>query len=377
MKDYKILPITKLSLPSWDELKEDFKEIIESGFITNNRKVKEFEAELANYLNVPEAVCVSSGSLGLILSLKCLKESGKLRGNEVILPSFTFIASANAIEWAGLTPRFVDCERDTFNIDPEKIQEAINDDTAAVMPVHTFGNPCEIKAIGEIVQANDIKCVWDSCEAFGAKYHLRRAGSFNHVDVTSGAATKVMSISEAGIIGTEDVKLAALIREARNAGNVDTLKFPGTSARMTEFQAVMGLHQIPKVDGYVQDRNRLAGLYKKELADVEGISVQHQYDRCKSSWFSFPVIVNKKKFGMSRDDLQEKLNKNGIWSRTIWFYPHCNNHPAYKNKYIYQKSLKLPNANYLSRNILCMPMWSHMNEEDVVFITDSIRKAKA
>ena len=371
ISDFKI-PITSLGLPEWDELKDDFKEVIDSKMITNNKFVKQFEKELQDYLDVPNAVCVNSGTSALILSLKALKESNRIKGNEVILPSFTFISTANAVMWAGLKPVFVDCDKNTFNIDPEKIDEAITKDTAVIMPVHIFGNPCPIKEISEIAVSHEVGLVYDSCEAFGAQYHLRRIGSFNNIDVTSGAATKSLSISEAGIIGTEDDEIAEIIKEARNAGNFDSLKWPGLSARMTEFQAVMGIHQLPKVSDYIRKRNKIADLYKKELEDVEGISYQMQEDRCTSAWFSFPTIIDKNVFGVDRNHIQEELKKVGIWARTIWFDPPVHRHSAYAAF----NNLKFPVTDYLSENILCLPMSSNMTEEDAIQVCEAIKRCK-
>jgi len=370
--DYEI-PITKLSLPDWDEVGGDFKEIMTSGMITNNKFVKDFEQKLQVYLDVPNVVCCSSGSMGMIIALKCLKESGKMNGSEVIVPSFTFIASANAIKWAGFEPVFVDCERDTFNVDPQGIANAISSKTAAIMPVHTFGNPCDVKTIAELALDRDIKLVWDSCEAMGAKYHLRKIGSFGHVDVTAGSATKVFSISEGGMIGTEDGELAALMRKCRSATNFDDLKFPGLSSRMTEFQAVVGIHQLPKLDGYVADRNKVADLYKSELSGIPGISIQEREDRCLSNWFSMPMTINKEEFGMNRDELMEALKAKGIWARNIWFYLPCHRHPAYCNT-SNTCNTNLTNTDYVSENIICLPMWSHMKEEEVLKVCGAVKE---
>jgi len=365
----KLAPIIKPLLAKYatDGFLSKIKGILESGMVTDHIYVRELEKNISSYLRVKNVVGISSCTLGLILSLQLMG----LRKKKVILPSFTFVATANAAYWNDCKIVLADCDPNTFNISPEDVKKKMTKDTAAIIGVHIFGNPCDVKALQEIAEDHDVKLLFDSAHAFGASYDGKKVGGFGDVEVFSCSPTKLFITTEGGIVATADDKLAAEMRIARNYGNLPDYqcKIPGLNARMTEINAALGIEMLKNIDEMVENRNKYAALYKKFLAKVPGIKFQEPTKGTRHAYKDFGIIVNPKEFGVNRDALYDALAKENVMTKK-YFYP-----PVHKLE-AYSESAKadLPNTEHVSNNVLCLPIYSYMDEKLIKNICTAIER---
>jgi dTDP-4-amino-4,6-dideoxygalactose transaminase len=325
--------------------------------VTNSNYVQQFEERVADYLEVKEAICVSSCTSGLMLVIKALEITG-----EVIIPSFTFFASGHALLWNNLKPVFVDCSSSTYNLNHNIINECITPNTSAIMAVHIFGNPVEMESIEKIATDNNLKVIIDSAHAIGTRYKGRLVGSFGDAEVFCLSPTKVLTAIEGGIITTNDTVLAKRLRIGRdygNPGNYDC-EFLGLSARMEEFNALIGLKGLEDIEGIVAKRSRLVNVYHENICQIPGISFQQIDAGNTSSWKDLGIIINRDDFGLDRDKLAYALDIEGIATKK-YFYPSLHQQKLYSR---YQQQ-PLPATEYVSNNIICLPLYSHMEEKIV------------
>ncbi len=364
----KFIPIVKPSMPKLNEIDNELKDIFQTGMITNYKYVKKFEESIKQYLGVNHAICVVNGMNALMIALKALDLKG-----QVIVPSFTFSASAHAIKWCGLEPVFVDVDRETFNIDTERIKEAITPETCAIMPVNVFGNPCNIEEIEKIAKENGLKVLFDSAHAIGSKYKEKRIGNFGDFEAFSMTPTKTLTSVEGGIITTNNEELykkALLFREYGKTQDYDC-KVIGLSARMPEFNAIIGLHNLERLDEDIKRRTELFNLYKKELSDVPGIIFQKINENSECSIKDLSILIDKQNFGVDRDKFVEALTKENIaWRK--YFYPPVHKETVYKN--IKTDDSKLQNTIFISNNVVNLPFFPTMSNEDVIKICNAVKR---
>lgn len=335
--------------------------------ITNLKYVEEFEKKCAEYLKVKHTVAVSSGTSGLILALKCLDLKG-----EVIIPSFTFTSTAHSLLWCGIKPVFVDIDPETFNINPEKIEEKITDKTSGIMPVHVFGNPCKIEQIEEIAERRNLKVIYDAAHAFGSLYKGKPISNFGDAVVYSFTPTKVLSTGEGGLIALKDNKsIMHMMKIGRNNGDSFNREeeFLGITARMAEFNAILGIEGLKILDRYLERRLELVELYKKELGKLDGVSFQKITPNSKSVFKDMAIII-RDEFGISRDRLIEELKKRDIETKA-YFFP-----PIHKKKVYSNRNLNLPETEFVSHHIMSLPLYSHMEKEDVLEVCSAIKEIK-
>lgn len=361
-----MIPLTRPTLPKLTSIQDKLKDIFSTGIITNSKYVKEFENRCANFLGVKNAVAVASGTSALTLVLKCLGLKG-----EVILPSFTFTSDAHSLLWCGLTPVFVDINPKTFNINPDLIEERITPKTCAILPTHVFGNPCEIEKIQRIAQKHNLKVIYDAAHAFGSKYKQKSVANFGDASIFSLTPTKVITTAEGGLIVVKNKNLARILKLGRNNGDSFNRKeeFLGITARMSELSAILGIEGLKILNKNLKRRLKMINLYKKELANVPGISFQEIIPSSFSAYRDLAILVNKKEFGISRDDLLKEFLKRQIETK-IYFYP-----PLHKKK-VYRKyqNLSLPHTNFVSDHIMNLPLYSHMPEKYIIKICSIIKK---
>ncbi len=364
----KLMPIARPDLPPLDEIKPYLEDMFETGMITNHKFVKRFESAIAEYLQVKHAICASSGTSALMLAAKALGLKG-----DVITPSFTFSATVHALSWCNLNPVFVDIDRETFNIDTSKIEKAITKDTSAIVPVNVFGNPCEIDKLEKISQEFNLKLLFDSAHAFGTAYRNKKVGNFGDAEMFSLTPTKVLTAGEGGIIATnnEDVcKQIILDREYGKMPDYDC-KTIGLSARMAEFNAILGFHNLQRLDENIKRRNELYKIYTSELIDIGGLTLQKLNKNAECSMKDFAIVIDNKAFGVNRDKLADALTKENIaWRK--YFYPPVHKETAYKNLEISKKAL--PNTDFISESILTLPFFTAMTDEDVIKICNAIKR---
>ncbi|MBU0599310.1 DegT/DnrJ/EryC1/StrS family aminotransferase [bacterium] len=363
------LPIAFPSLPPFKEVEDKFKEVFLSGMITNAKYVRSLEEKIANYLNVKYVVCVANCTSGLILSLKALKLKGK-----VIVPSFTFFATAHTLSWNNLTPTFVDCHRETFNINVSFLEEKIDQETSAIMPVHIFGNPVLVEEINKIAQKYSLKVIYDAAHAFGSRYNNSPLAGYGEVEVFSLSPTKPLVAGEGGVVVTNNKEIAEAITMGRDYGNPGDYhcKMVGLNARMTEVNAITALKNLELFPERLAKRKEIANFYISNLKDIPGISFQKIEVNASSCYKDFAIIIDEERFGLNRDELALVLERENISSRK-YFFPPVHKQEIYKSKDIPLEGLE--NTNFISDHILCLPLFAQMKEEEMLSIGEVIKEA--
>lgn len=357
--------IVRPVLPSYTDLAEGLKNILDSRMVTRGRYLKEFEADLAEQLQVKHAVTLSSCTSGLILAYMGLGLTG-----EVIVPSFTFMATVSAMAWSGIKPVFVDVDRDTTNLIPEAVQAAITPETSAIIAVHNFGNPAEIEKLQVIADRHGLKLIFDAAHGFGSRYRGKPVSGQGNAHVFSMSPTKLVTTGEGGVVTTNDDELAEKIRVGReygNPGNYDSV-FPGLNARLPEFSALMGIHSLKNLEHAAQSRNQTAALYQRELGRLPGIGFQKVHPEDRNSYREYSITIDEEAFGLSRDELAAALRLDNIDSRK-YYDPPVHRQTAYRKFY---KGQPLPNTDWLAAHSLSLPMWTDMDAEIVLRICSAI-----
>lgn len=362
------VPIVRPVLPSFDELKNDISEILGSGMLTKGKHLVAFEEAVAAHLGVKHAIAVSSCTSGLMLVHAGLKLTG-----EVIVPSFTFMATVSAAVWAGLNPILVDVDRATTNLDPTLIEAAITPNTSAILAVHNFGNPSYIEELQAVANQYGLKLVFDAAHGFGACYRGQPVGGFGVAEVFSLSPTKLVIAGEGGIVATNHDTLARQIRIGREYGMSHSYDsaFPGFNARMPEMSALVGLHSLARLEDGARRRNEIADFYRQELANMPGIAFQgvHTGDQC--SYKDFSIVIDEQVFGLSRDILAIALKAENIDSRK-YYDPPVHRQTAYRN--LKRPASGLPVTEFLANNSLSLPIWSRMEQPFCVGIVQAIKR---
>ncbi|MHA1381690.1 MAG: DegT/DnrJ/EryC1/StrS family aminotransferase [Candidatus Helarchaeota archaeon] len=350
---------------------------IETGWISSAGKyLPAFEKAFAKYCGVKHGIAVSNGTAALHLAFVAL---GINKGDEVIMPNFTMIASAFAVCYTGAMPVFVDAEPETWNIDTTKIEEKITERTKAIMPVHIYGHPCNMQPIWDLAKKYDLKIIEDAAEVHGAEYNGKKCGSLGDIAAFSFYANKIATTGEGGMVVTDNDELAEKCRYYKN------LCFPlkgdrsyihndiGFNYRMSNIHAAIGLAQIELADQYVQMRRYNNSLYKKYLKNVPGIKLQPEKEWAKNVYWMNGIVVNYQEYGMNRDELMIKLREKGIDSRL--FFTGMHRQPSLK-KYGCNFSGEYPVSDWLTKNGLYLPSGSGLKEENIKYIWDTIRKIR-
>lgn len=369
----KPIKITQPLLPDLDDINYMIKEIWESKQLSNNGKmVMQLERDLSSFLNVENLSVYSNGTIALQIACKLLRLSG-----EVITTPFTFPATVNALVWNNATPVFCDIEEKTYNINPDIIESLITDKTTAIMPVHVFGNPCDVDKIQLIADKYGLKVLYDAAHAFGVKYKDQPLASFGDISMLSFHATKVYNTIEGGALVFNNPLLKARADEMRNFGileNGDIIE-PGINGKLNEVQAAVGLLLLKKIDEEISKRKSNTLRYYEMLADIPGISINKPIDGVVYNYPYFVIAVDKKEYGLSRDELYEKLKVKNVLTRK-YFYPLCSNLQSFKNLLSSDKS-KLPVANIVADSVLSLPLYGDLSSEDISYICGIIRMSRA
>jgi dTDP-4-amino-4,6-dideoxygalactose transaminase len=365
----KMLPIVDPEGVPGEEFLEEVRGILASKQLTNGAYVRKFEEAAAEYLGVAHCVAVSSCTAGLLLVLKALDLSG-----EVILPSFTFHATAHAVVWNGLTPVFADCDAKTFCVAPEAVRERVSIRTAGILAVHLFGNPAAIEELEEIAAELQIPLVFDAAHAFGSSSHGKRVGGFGTAEVFSFSPTKLVVAGEGGLVATRNARLAEKLRAARNygdAGNYDP-EILGVNARMSEINAAMALHGLAGLDARIERRNEIRLRYARKLRDVGGLRFQEVSEGSRSTFKDFSVIVDEKEFGHSRDWLVELLHRENIGARK-YFSPPVHRQKLYSGM---RDGRALPVTDLVSDGVVSLPIYSSLTDDSVDRVCEVIRRSQ-
>jgi dTDP-4-amino-4,6-dideoxygalactose transaminase len=345
------IPITRPTLPPYAAVAPAFREIVRSGMITKGRYLRELEEMASTYMGAT-VLGVSSCTVGLVLALQALRVDG-----EVILPSFTFLATASAPSLLRLPLRFVDVRRDTWTIDPRAVEAAITPRTAAVIGVHTFGAPADAEALQAICSRHGLALIMDAAHGLGALRRGRPVGAIADAEVFSMSPTKLVAAGEGGLVSTRRADVAERVdalREYGNAGDYTTIQ-PGLNGRLDELSAVLAIAGFRALESNAKRRNRLAELAKRELKGVPGVAWQEVGAGDRSSYKDLTIVIEPSEFGCSRDDVARALFADGVDSRK-YYVPLVHRHPAFAGA----STEALPVSSWLESRVLSLPLYSHM-----------------
>lgn len=362
--------VTKSSMPKIEDYIETIRPIFESHYLTNMGPIyKQLQKELINYLGVKELSLFVNGHMALEMAIDAL--GLKECGGEVITTPFTFVSTTHAIVRNGLTPVFCDIKADDYTIDPNKIEELITEKTVAIVPVHVYGNMCDVETIDRIAKKHNLKVIYDAAHAFGVTYKGIGSGNFGDASMFSFHATKVFHTIEGGAVAFHDEKYKEKLHELKNFGihGEDDVLAIGGNAKLDEFRAAMGLCNLKRINESIEKRKNVFAHYSKRLSNVPGIKVMEIQKDVVPNYAYYPVYFDKKVFGKDRDEIKKQLKKYDIYARK-YFYPAINDMSCYKNKYIGNT----PIAHDVSLNILTLPLYEDLPLYEVDRICDIILK---
>lgn len=365
-------PITVTSplLPPLEEFIPYLEKIWESKWITNNATFhQQLEDALCNYLGVKYLSLFTNGTLPLITALQALRITG-----EVITTPYSFVATTHALWWNGIKPVFVDIDPQTLNIDPSKIEQAITPKTTAILPVHVYGNPCNMNEIQEIADKYGLKIIYDAAHAFGVSINGESVLNNGDMSTLSFHATKTYNTIEGGALVCPDEKTKKRIDYLKNfgfAGETEVVA-PGINAKMDEVRAAYGLLNLKYVNKAIENRKVIAQTYRDGLKSIKGISYLNDGQAVKHNYSYFPIFVDAKEYGMSRDELYFKLKENNIFGRR-YFYPLISNFSTYRALESAQIN-NLPIANKVAEQVICLPIYGDLELKDVEKVVNFISK---
>jgi len=364
----KTINVTRSSMPEYEEYINEIKSLWDTRWLSNNGlKYQEFERRLADYLDVKYVVMFSNGHLALEAALSVLDLEG-----EVITTPYTFISTVNAITRCGLKPVFCDVDANTGTLDVNHLETLITKKTRAIVPVHIYGNICNVHELDEIARKHDLRIVYDAAHAFGEKYRGKGIGNFGDMSMFSFHSTKVFHTIEGGVITLNDDNLYKKLRHYKNFGFNDErdVKLAGFNAKMNEFQAAMGICNLRYIDKWIQQRQTVNDLYMQLLGGNPSITTLQRQKDVECNYSYFPIWIEPNGAGVDRDYVFEKLKENGINSRK-YFYPLCSEFSYYKDDH---DSSLTQNALSLSKSVLCLPMYSDLLIDDARKICNVVLK---
>lgn len=366
----KTITVTSPLLPDLDEFHGLLKEIWDSKWITNNGSFhKRLEAALAEYLKVPYVSLFTNGTLPLITALQALRITG-----EVITTPYSFVATTHALWWNGIKPVFVDIDWKTGCMDPNKIEAAITPKTTAIMPVHVYGKPCDMKAIQDIADKYGLKVIYDAAHAFGVEVNGESVLNAGDMSTLSFHATKVYNTIEGGAMVMHDAKTKQRIDYLKNfgfAGETEVVG-PGINSKMDEMRSAYGLLNLKQVDTAIEARHQVAIKYREALKNVEGIEYWDDIPGVKHNYSYFPIFIHEKEYGMTRDELYFKMKEQGILGRR-YFYPLISEFSTYRGLDSARPE-NLSVAHKMANSVICLPMHHALSETDIERILNCITK---
>ena len=357
----KQITVTAPLLPDLDEFNALLKEIWDSKWITNNGSFhKQLEKELAEYLKVPYISLFTNGTLPLLTALQALRVTG-----EVITTPYSFVATTHSIWWNGCKPVFVDIDPATGNIDPDAIEAAITNKTTAIMPVHVYGKPCDTKRIQEIADKYGLKVIYDAAHAFGVEVDGESILNAGDMSTLSFHATKVYNTLEGGALVMHDAETKKRIDYLKNfgfAGETEVVA-PGINSKVDEVRAAYGLLNLRQVDAAIEARHQVAIRYREALRPVDGITFMDDMPGVRHNYSYFPIFIDAEKYGMTRDELYEKMRSHNVLGRR-YFYPLISTFSTYRGLDSARPE-NLPNAHKIADSVICLPMHHELSDEDI------------
>lgn len=360
--------VTRSSMPDMEEYMNEIKDMWTSHWLTNmGPKHQQLQAKLCDYMKVENIDLFTNGHMAIELTLQAMNLQG-----EVITTPFTFASTTHAIVRNGLEPIFCDIDPVTFTLDVEKLESLITDRTCAILPVHVYGNVCNIEEIERVAHKYELKIIYDACHTFGETYKGKSIGSFGDASCFSFHATKAFNSIEGGAVCFKDKRLGEALYELKNFGirGPEEISAVGANAKMNEFCAAMGLCNLRHLESEIEKREKVAQRYRSHLEGIEGIQLNVIQADVKSNYAYFPVVFEEKIFGASRAEVFDALEENGIGARK-YFYPLTNTFTAFHGKY---NVMETPIALHVSKRVLTLPMYAELALGEVDRICEIILK---
>lgn len=364
--------VTRSSMPDFEEYCEEIRKLWDSHWLTNmGVEHKQFQAELEAYLDCPHVVLYTNGHLALENIIAAMQFP---KGSEVITTPFTFVSTTHAISRNGLVPVFCDVNPDDYTIDVDKIESLITEKTVAIVPVHVYGNMCDVERIDKIAKKHNLRVIYDAAHAFAVKYKGISAANFGDASMFSFHATKVFNTIEGGAVCFKDDDLTAIMNDMKNFGirGPERVVFIGGNAKMSEFQAAMGICNLRHLDEEIGKRKQVIERYRSHLAEVDGIRLCKPQRDVTPNYAYFPVVFDG--FSATRDEVYDALSAQGITARK-YFYPITNSVEAYAGLPT-AGAERTPIASFLADRVLTLPMYADLALEDVDKICSIILKLK-
>lgn len=361
--------VTNPNLPDFTTFTERLKPLWESRSLTNMGKYHQlFEEQLKEFLGVEHLHVVSNGHLGLEVALAALNIQG-----EVITTPFTFSSTTHALVRNQITPVFADIRESDYTLDPDKIEELITEKTTAIMPVHVFGNPCDVDKIREIADRHGLKVIYDAAPVFGSHYKGKSLCDYGDISVMSFHATKVFHTVEGGALVIKDPEVAERARYIRNFGicNETSVRYVGLNAKLNEMQSIMGLCNLDLFQGQKKKREQVFQHYTERLSDVKGIHLMKIKEDLDSNYAYFPIWIDHEEFGENRDQIYSRLREHQIYARK-YYYPLIPDYECYKGNYDWT-ICDIPVAKKIAEGILVLPFYSDLDLADVDRICNIIK----
>ncbi len=359
--------MTRSSMPSYKEYCEAIKPLWESHWLTNMGQYhRELEERLKDYLDVPEVSLTVNGHMALELAIQSFDFP---EGSEIITTPFTFVSTTHAIVRNRLNPIFCDIKESDGTIDETKIEELITPKTVAILPVHVYGNICNIDAIQNIADKYGLKVIYDACHAFGETFKGKSVAGFGDISVFSFHATKVFNTIEGGAVCSKNHEVYEKLYNLKNFGirSEELVVSVGANAKMNEFEAIMGLCNLKHIDSAINDRKRVSEKYTNAFKEVEGIRLLKFNDNTESNYAYYPIVLEDK-YHISRDELYNKLMEKDIYTRK-YFYPITADHACFKNKYKYNN---LNTARDIAKKVLLLPIYEGLKDETIDRIVTAV-----
>ena len=358
--------VTRSSMPDLDEYVNEIRTLWDTHRLTNmGPKHREFQDKLRDYLEVENIELFTNGHMAIELTLQALNLQG-----EVITTPFTFASTTHAIIRNCLRPVFCDIDPFNYTLDVEQLESLVTDKTCAILPVHVYGNVCNIEEIERIAKKHELKVIYDACHAFGETYNNRGIGQYGDVSCFSFHATKVFNSIEGGAATYRDKHIGEILYDLKNFGihGKEEVSAVGANAKMNEFCAAMGLCNLRHIDEEIAKRKKVADRYREHLEGVDGLQLNVTQSGVKSNYAYYPVVFEEKEFGATREEVFDRLAEEGILARK-YFYPLTNAFSAFHGEFDVTKT---PVALHISKRVLTLPLYSDLAHEDVDRICELI-----
>lgn len=367
------LHVGRPNIGSHERFLERVRKMLETRWLSNNGPfVQEFEQRLADFLGIKHCIAMCNGTMALEIAIRALNLKG-----EVIIPSFTFIATAHSLQWQEITPVFSDIDPRTHNLDPERVEEMITPRTTGIMGVHLWGRPCDTERLEKLASRRNLRLLFDASHALGVAHRGRMIGQFGDCEVFSFHATKFMNTFEGGAVVTNNDELARKIRLMKNFGfaGYDKVIYIGTNGKMPEVSAAMGLTNLESLEHFVTINRRNHSLYEQGLAGLPGISLL-SYAGSERGNFHYVVIeVDEGEASLSRDQLLEVLHAEKVLARR-YFWPGCHRMEPYRT-YFPDAGLLLPHTEEVARRVIVLPTGTAIGPQEILGVCDILRTALA